>query len=60
MRRRVGGVSPSTVIDPPSTGSNPETVDSVVVLPAPFAPSRATTSPARTTMSTSRTTGTPS
>jgi len=39
---------PSNVIVPPFGRSNPEIVRSVVVLPAPFAPSSVTISPSST------------
>ena len=51
--------SPSSVIAPASGAISPAMRDSVVVLPAPFAPSRATTSPAATRSDRSRTTGMP-
>jgi hypothetical protein len=45
---------------PPSDRMVPDTARSVVVFPAPLAPSRATTSPAPTSSDTDLTTGTPS
>ncbi len=51
---------PSTVIVPAIGWTIPEMARSVVVLPAPFAPSRATTSPGATDSVRSRTTGAPS
>ena len=48
--------SPSTRITPAIGRTRPEIARSVVVLPAPFGPSRATTSPAPTCRSRSRTT----
>jgi hypothetical protein len=39
-------------MDPLRTNDNPKTDLSVVVLPAPFGPSKATTSPARTSSET--------
>ena len=50
---------PSMVTEPASGLSRPEIVSRVVVLPAPFGPSSATTSPGRTSISSSRTTATP-
>jgi hypothetical protein len=43
---------PSNAIRPARGGVNPSTARSVVVLPAPFAPSNATTSPAATSSDT--------
>ena len=47
------------VMSPRSVRSRPETALSVVVLPAPLAPSSATTAPARTSRSTPRKACTP-
>ena len=52
--------APQAAIRPSRTLTIPETAISVVVLPAPLGPSRATTSPASTRKSRPRTTATPS
>ena len=49
---------PITSIEPDNGGIAPAMVSNVVVLPAPLAPRRQTTSPSRTVRSRSRTTGT--
>jgi hypothetical protein len=58
--RRCSGdfvTTPSIATSPRRRGSSPAKDSNVVVLPAPLAPSRATTSPGRTLMSTSWMTG---
>ena len=50
---------PKSLMSPPRIEFRRDTASSVVVLPAPFGPSRATTSPSSTWRLRPRTTGTP-
>ena len=52
-------LDPNILIEPDTIVRMPETVSRVVVLPAPFGPSKATTSPAFTRKLSPRTTGIP-
>ena len=58
--RSLGTGRPMMATEPSRIWPMPDTVISVVVLPAPFGPSKATTSPASTCRLRPRTTATPS